>query len=141
MALKAALLSLDWQYVAQEQPKLFLWICQTARRNRNSSASRPSCRRRRRWQHNNLYTSARYISRWWWRRLWNHPRWQGLSQLATHRQIIKQFSLLESSGLKSWHNLTGSLCLADTPLAVSTSRMRFPSRPRSCAVLHRSQTC
>ena len=33
------------------------------------------------------------------------------SQLATHRQIIKQFSLkqfslLESSELKSWHNLT-----------------------------------
>ena len=28
------------------------------------------------------------------------------SLLATHRQIIKQFSLLESPELKSWHNLT-----------------------------------
>ena len=26
MALKAAFLSLGWQYVAQEQPKLFLWV-------------------------------------------------------------------------------------------------------------------
>ena len=27
----------------------------------------------------------------------------------SHRQIIKQFSLLESSELKSWHNLTSLL--------------------------------
>ena len=38
------------------------------------------------------------------------------SQLATHRQIIKHFSLLESSELKSWHNLTEAYIACASPV-------------------------
>ena len=44
---------------------------------------------------------------------------------ATHRQIDKQFSLLESSELKSWHNLT-----VDYPVPVKMAIDRgSPSSP------------
>jgi hypothetical protein len=84
--------------------------CQTARRNRNSSASRPSCRRRWWWQPGNLHVSQVRI-KVVVAEIMESPRvarslYVYKSQLATHRQIIKQFY----SPL-SWHNLTQFLSL------------------------------